>query len=590
MCYNFEVRKFMQPTEASVSLPTPVIILIVFGIIVGIALLGFLVFKLFIEKLRLRKQIRELDQRFQYLHALLIGQDAQYVKRLEIISRSNLLYVEIHTKFLKRFKEVRDKHDAHVQSTINHLKDLCDDKKYKMLKSAIAEGKDAISSYENEVNSLNNDLLAVVRPEEECRQASLSLKERLRAIKQDYYSKQSDLQMMNSSFEEIFEYIDNLFSEFEENIERAQYDDAKAILPKIDKILLEMSNAMSELPNLCAMVISYIPDKIVSLENAYEIMQQDDYPLHHLCVSSSIKEMKTRIGQLTQRIKRFDLRGVGNELDDMVSRIDEYFVLFDEEKQARTTFEENNEKTYQVVNTIEKRFIKLCNTIPEVDKIYTINESHKMLINSIQTNINKLGALKRSLDTFIHSATKQPYSLLVNKMKEIEDASKTVINSLDDFDKYLASLKVSSEKAYSLLPSYYLKGRDAEKMLRDIDVEKVTLKYQEKIDHFYELLEETNKLLHSSPIDVDKVNDCVKELHDINNELFDDGALKQDYNMMLLAKNGILYANRDRYRLSDIDALIKQAEGLFDNGDFENSYVVAGDALKKIQAVNHESK
>ncbi len=572
------------------SLSTPIIILIVIGIILGIVLIGFLIFKLFIEKLRLRKQIRELDQRFQYLHALLIGQDAQYVKRLEIISRSNLLYVEIHTRFLKRFKEVRDKHDAHAQNTINHLKDLCDDKKYKMLKSAIVEGKDMITSYENEVNSLNNDLLAVVRPEEECRQASLSLKERLRAIKQDYYSKQSDLQLMSASFEEIFEYIDNLFSDFEENIERAQYDDANAILPKIDKILLEMSNAMSELPNLCAMVITYIPDKITSLENAYEVMQQDDYPLHHLCVSTSIKDMKNRVAVLTQRIKRFDIRGVGNELDDIVSRIDEYFVLFNEEKEARKTFEENNEQTYQIVNNIEKRFIKLCNTIPEVEKIYIVNDSHKALINSIQNNINKLGALKRSLDTFIHSATKQPYSLLVNKMKEIEDASKIVINSLNEFDKYLASLKTSTEKAYNLLANYYRKARDGEKVLKDIDNEKISEKYQDKIDRFYELLEQINKLLLSSPIDVDNVNECVKELSEINNQLFDNGALNQDYNMMLLAKNSILYANRDRYRLSDIDALIKQAELLYESGDFETSYATSGNALKKIEAVNHDSK
>ncbi len=563
-------------------------IIIVISIIAGSILIGVLLFKLVFEKNKLRRQIRELDRRFQYLHALLIGQDAQYVKRLEIISRSNLLYVEIHTKFLKRFKEVRDKHDAHAQSTINHLKDLVDEKKYKALKAALTDGKDLIAAYESEVNTLNNDLLQVVRPEEECRQASLSLKERLRGIKQDYYSKQSDLQLMSSSFEEIFQYIDSLFSEFEENIERAQYDDANAILPKIDKILREMQNAMSELPNLCATVLTYIPDKIVSLENAYEIMQQDDYPLHHLCVSSSIKEMRAKVAQLTVRIKRFDVRGVSGELDDIISRIDEFFALFEDEKKARQVFEEKNELIYQTVNMIERRFIKLCNTIPEVDNIYIINDEHKSAINSIQNSINKLGALKRSLDTFIHSSTKQPYSLLVNKMNELEEASKTVIASLDEFDKYIASLKIDSENAYNLLFQYYEKVREGEKTIRDIDIQKISEKYSDKINRFYDLLEEVNQLLLTSPIDVDKVNKSVGELQDIDNELFDNGAISQEYNLMLLAENGILYANRDRHRLSDLDALIKQSENLFANGEFENSYVVIGNALKKIHSVNHD--
>lgn len=578
----------MEFLDAAIQQNSMTIIAIGIAIILGLAVVGFLLYKLVFEKNKLRRQLRDLDRRFQYLHALLIGQDAQYVKRLEIISRSNLLYVEIHTKFLKRFKEVRDKHDAHAQSTINHLKDLVDEKKYKALKAALADGKDLIASYEKEVNTLNNDLLQVVRPEEECRQASLSLKERLRAIKQEYYSKQSDLQLMTSSFEEIFEYIDSLFSEFEEYIERAQYDDANAILPKIDKILREMQNAMSELPNLCATVLTYIPDKIASLENAYEIMQQDDYPLHHLCVNTSIKEMRTRVAQLTVRIKRFDVRGVSNELDDIISRIDEYLALFEDEKKARTIFEEKNESVYQTVNMIERRFIKLCNTIPEVDSIYIINDEHRSSINSIQNNINKLGALKRSLDTFIHSSTKQPYSLLVNKMNEIEEASKIVIAALDEFDKYISSLRNDSENAYNLLFKYYEKVRDGEKLIRDINVQKITEKYNDKINRFYDLLHNVNHLLLTSPIDVDKVNADMDELQKINDELFDNGSINQDYNLMLLAENGILYANRDRHRLSDLDTLIKQAENLFSNGEFENSYVVIGNTLKKIHSVNHD--
>ena len=162
--------------------PGVIIALSVVGGLILIAAIVFLLFKLVFEKNQLRRQIRELDRRFQYLHALLIGQDAQYVKRLEIISRTNLLYTDIHTRFLKRFKEVRDKHDAHAQSVINNLKDLADDKKTKALKAALVDAKDSIASYEKEVNDLNSALLQVVKPEEDCRQASLALKKTLEEL------------------------------------------------------------------------------------------------------------------------------------------------------------------------------------------------------------------------------------------------------------------------------------------------------------------------------------------------------------------------------------------------------------------------
>lgn len=557
------------------------IIAIACGVIVLLILIAILLNRLIFRKNKYRRQIRDLDRRFQYLHALLIGQDAQYVKRLEIISRTNLLYVEIHTKFLKRFKEVRDKHDSHAQTTINHLRDLIDEKKYKALKEELIDAKDAIASYEREVNALNNSLLQVVRPEEECRQASLSLKERLRAIKQEYYAKQGDLQLVSDSFEEIFKYIDSLFEQFENFVESAQYDDANQVLPRVDKVLLEMSNAIGELPNLCAMVVTYVPDKIASLENAYEVMQQDNFPLHHLCVVTSIADMKRKLSSLIVRIKRFDLRGVDDDLNNIVSRVEEFLTRFDEERDAKVEFDNSNDDTYKMVNTIERRFIKLCNTIPEVSKIYIINDEHQSKINSIQNNINKLGALKRSLDTFIHSSTKQPYSLLVGKMKELEEASQTVIAAMDEFGVYLNSLKVDSENAYHLIHDLFFSLKEAEKTVNQMNIINISEKYNPTFERFYDLLSAINNLLGTTPIDIDKVNEYTKELQQINNDVFENGNIEQDHHMMILAENAIVYANRNRLSFSDVDALIKQAEQLFENGNFEESYKVAGDALKK---------
>nr|HPM07465.1 hypothetical protein [Bacilli bacterium] len=124
-----------------ILLGTTGIVLIAIGAALILGAVIFLLYKFVIVRHVARKQVRELERRFEYLHALLIGQDAQYVKRLEIISRTNLLYVELHTQYLKRFKELRDRFDAQAQNTINGLKDLVDEGKYKALKVAYPEGK-----------------------------------------------------------------------------------------------------------------------------------------------------------------------------------------------------------------------------------------------------------------------------------------------------------------------------------------------------------------------------------------------------------------------------------------------------------------
>ena len=552
--------------------------------------LVFVIYKFVIEKNNMRRQIAELDRRFEYLHALLIGQDAQYVRRLEIIARTNLIYIEIHTKFLKKFKEVRDKHDAKAQSTINHLKDLRDEKglNAKRLKEEIIDAKALIDAFDREVNDLNSELLSVVKPEEDCRQISLTHKERFRRIKQEYFAKQNNLSLVSESFEQTFGLIDSLFDQFDKLVECANYDDANLMLPKIDKILDEVSNDMSKLPNLCTMVTTYIPDKISSLENAFEIMQRDHFPLEHLCVKSAIREMKDEVNVYTTKIKRFDLKNVDEELNNIVSRIDEFITLFDDEKKARQEFESNNESIYSMVTTIERRFIKLCNTIPEVQKIYVVNDVQQTNINNIHNSINRLGALKRSLDTYIHSATKQPYSMLVSKMRELKTASDEVIASMDDFMKYIASLKNDSEEAFKRIYEGFYKVKEIERTLRKIDIEKIDAKYHEIVEQYYEYLKEVNVLLKTKPINVEKINNDIVEMTKIENEYFGKGLIGSTYNMMVLATNSIVYANRDRGNFADINDLINQAENMYYEGEFEQSYRVSGSSLAKIN--NHHAK
>lgn len=567
-------------------LGTGAIIGIIFGSLAVVAGVIVLVYFFVLREKIFKKQLREVDRRFQYLHALLIGQDAQYVKRLEIISRTNLLYVEIHTKYLKKFKEIRDRHDANSQDAINTLRDLLDSKNFKEFKLTLVRVNDIIEAYDNEVNALNNELLRVVKPEEDCRQSALTYKEQLRRIKQDYYSKESELVMMSSSFEEVFKYIDSLFEEFEGLVESAQYDEANSILPKIDEILHEVTMKIVDLPNLCTLVTSVIPDKIASVEMAYKDLVEKKFPLYHLCVVQTLEEMKTTIENYVHRIRRFDLAGIGDSLESMIQKLDEFFVKFDEEKTSRESFELNNENVYSTVNLIERRFIKLRNTIPMVLEYYVINETHKTKIDEIQNDINKVGALKRSLDTFIHSATKQPYSLLVNKMNELSDASNSIISEIDEYNSYILSLKTDADTAHDAVYSFYGKVKKAEEQVREINVAKVTEKYTPQFEKLYSLLNEISDQLNSSPIDIDEVNKLLHDFYEIANVILDEGEVSQDYKMMLLAENAIMYSNRHRHHLADIDTLVSQAETYFENGDFENSYIIAGNALKKIKETN----
>lgn len=543
-------------------------------VIVGVlVLLNFTVF----ANLRMKKQVREFAMRFEYSHGLLFGQDAQYIKRIENISITNLTYSNTHQMFNKRFKELRDKYDSGAQVEMNRLKDLVSDHDFKGLKSELPIAKNAIDAFENEVNLLNQDLERVIAPEEECRQASLAMKEKFRKIKQDFNVRQADLSLAVPSFEQAFGMLDENFKNFESLIESAHYEEAKAMLPKIGGVIDALGKAIKEMPNLCITIQSVIPERLTSLEDKYEDLIQAGYPLGHLLTKTNLQSMRRDLETLSEQVKNFNIAGVSQRLDAILARIEDFFNAFDKEKEARLVFDAEIDRVYREDSTIEKRYIRLCNAMPELKEVYFIPDRENEKIDQIKALINRAGATKRSLDTLIHAGTRQPYTTLVDKMRTLDDESRQASQAIEDFNRYLLSLKQDSEEASRALYEYNDKIHKAWKSLRAMSIDAVTEKYSDRLLALQNLLDEIYSKL-KKPIDLVTINELVHRLKAEGDDVC--RHVEQDHEDMLYASASIVFANRDRLVKSDIRVAVKQAESLYLKGDFKESYALMKAAVQ----------
>lgn len=555
-----------------------IVALSVVGGVVIILLAIFLYFFVFARN-RLRRQAGEYVRRYEYLHGLIFGQDDQFVKRLEMIARTNLLYVDIHMRFNKRYREVRDIDDANMTGAINRMKDFLNDRNFKELKSYLPTVREQLAAYDGRVNSLNSDLMQVIRPEEECREASMRLKEQLRRIKNDYYSKQSDMSMMVGSFETAFNKLEKEFTKFETLVESAQYQEAQEILPSIGAVINELEKQLQTLPSICLTIQTVLPDKLSSLKARFEEMQRQGYPLLHLMNKEHINEMREQLARLSKRVQRFDTMGVQNELDGISARIDDLFESFDKERDSRDIFERDIDTVFKSDSQVDKKFIKLCNALPNIKRVFVISSDDQARLDAIKVQINQMGATKRSLDSLIHSGNANPFSLLLERMNKLDREVKDAQAALDDFENYLMSLKTDSEAALNIVKAYFSNAKKEEKKLRDIAIEATTHRYEKDFDALYALLDRCYRCLKSAPIDVSSVNTVVAKIKGSGDELFQ--SLDRDYQQMSLAEQAMQYANRDRPNFGEIDNAITQCEGLFFSGEFQKAYE---DAMKCLQA------
>ena len=552
-------------------------------IIAGLIVLGvgfFLLYHFVISRNRIKHQVRELEKKYSYLDALLIGQDSQYIHRLEIISRTNLLYVDKHEKFSRRFKEIYENDDKFAESMIRQLNALINNKQYKNIKSVISDAKKAMKVFEDKVNALDNDLYVLIKPEEDSRQSILKLKENYRRVKQTFYANSNDLDLVSSSINQVFEKLDQMFIEFETHIESAEYDEAQALLPTISKVVSALESALSQLPNLCILVSTVIPEKIDNLKKNYEEVEACGLPLYNLAFPVRLSEWKNDLDIIRKKIIKLEIANIMDSLNALQSEIEEVQEQLNKEQYDKKYFEDHHQEIYNRVIELEKVFLKICSLLPEIYKTYVVTDERKQKMDELKQTMNALGTVKQSLDNYVHSSLKQPYSSLKAKLDELSEQYEKAKEGIEDFKAYIEFLRSSSEEAYSLVFIYYYRLKQVEALLREIDLPLFSQQYGVRIEDCYELLNEIDKAVKIQPIAVDEINEKVDVLKNTANQLFDE--VENKFREMQLAESAVVYANRDRNHQDDVHQQLLALEEAFYHGEFVKVYHDANAIFKRM--------
>ncbi len=539
-----------------------------------------------ISRSRKKRQIKELEVKYGFIHDRLVNDDKNMIARLEFISTNNIAYLQIHQQYLERYNTILDKQDKQCFIAINSLNELATAKNFKKMKEIIESTRLSVLDFDKLVNSLNDDLWTLLKPDEEIRQLAIREKEKLRNLKDDFNNHYTELKFLEESFTLVFNAIETMFTEFEQLLDAANYDEANEKLPPISKLLDALTKMMVDLPFITTLATQVVPQRIAELQESYEKLEQEKYPLHHLQIKVTIEKMETELDDIASRLKDFKLEGVKDELDKMTDQIDIFFRQFEEEKEAKSLFDKEQADISNNTYELEREFAKLKRYLPEYKNIYVIDDKYLDQLTLIQNDIDRMSAIKRDLDTFIHSSTKQPYSILLKKMKDLQIEIKKITSTLNDFHDYLGSLKADSERAYAEIRTYYVKLKEAECKIREINVAALSDYLSLRFKQGYAYLDNLNDIINSQPIDVKKLdavyNEAVVHIDSVLAEVATEDELS------LRAEDSIVYANQYRVDFSEVRVSLNTAESAFQEADFARASSEALTVIKKVRVEQGE--
>ncbi|MDY0214233.1 MAG: septation ring formation regulator EzrA [Bacilli bacterium] len=560
---------------------TPIdIIFIVLSAIVVVGLLIFILSKFAFQGAKNKKILRSLSVKYSYVRSLLLGENIQYIKRIEAISDINLLMRPAYDDFFSRFEQLRNVDDRKASRSIQILNEALAAGN-KEFKKSLIEHRTIILDYERKVTQLSKDLTAMIKPESEIREESVYDKEKLRIIKNMYRDNKDDLEIVVPSFEKIFNQIELLFKEYDTALNGAYYDEARTYLEKIRTFNDQLEKSLQILPLLVVKATVLIPEKINDLKKRYDEAAGFNVPLHHLRVSQEIETFNGQLSVIRRKLMRFETRDVEENLNKIANTIDRLIESFNLEIQKQKEFGELYDSTYLHVNELEQRYVRLVNRMPQFKEYYQINPIYERKLDEANVYINSMMGVKRSLDAFLHSATKQPYSLLVEKVHQLKDESAKVEELIREFQTYMENVRIIAEDGYAICEVLFIRFKELEVMLRRLNVPRYSEKFDNDFDNGYTMISGIRDIIRQQPIDINQVEVLTNSLRKLSTHL--EQTINDDVKYAESAEQVIVSLNAYRTQFSELHAKLREEEQRFFSGLYKTTYENSIEQLKKYQ-------
>jgi len=153
--------------------------------------------------------------------------------------------------------------------------------------------------------------------------------------------------------------------------------------------------------------------------------------------------------------------------------------------------------------------------------------------------------------------------------------------NLDNYLDTIGSMKDDESRARQQLEEVKSILKDSKTKLRDYNLPVIPKPYYTELEEASEALKEIVKELEKKPITISVLNTRVDTARDLALKLF-----TKTGNMLKMAKfaeMAIVYGNRYRSTVIDLEKHLTFSEGLYFKGDYQRSLEIVINALNKIE-------
>lgn len=523
-----------------------------------------------------RKEVEELDKAKNMIASTPVLSE---LSKVESIVKNDKME-EKYKNWQKRFDVIKDDKINQINDMINELDISTNQKNYKNINHKLAKVEMEIYKVRESANELLGEIQEVTISEEKYRSIITKLKAKYRSLVNEFNSHKTDYEDIGEAIGLQFENIEKRFLDFENIMENNEYDEVVHIVKALDAMIDHMSIVVVEVPNLVLLAEKLIPKRIEEIITLSKDMVDKGYNLDYLNIDYNMEECTKNISIVLDRIRVLNLDDCMFELKTVLDYLDSIFNNFDQEKLARKNFEELStsfEKNLKKTNRIMK---DIYNQLDDIKGMYDLNDD----------DISELANLKERLANIT-----KDYKKMVVEVNNVSKPYSSFYQQLETFNSLLQELESNLDVALKSLGSMYddeIRAREQleeiEDLLKQCKIKIRSYKLPIIINNYFIELSEANdavdeivKELDKKPIIIKTLNTRVDTARDLVLKLYT--TTTEMIKTAQLAEMAIVYGNRYRSEIREIDKGLENAEMLYHKGNYKDALEVSISSIELIE-------
>ncbi len=553
------------------------------GIIISttiIVLLIIITTIIFIYKSRVKKalkeHIEELDREKNLIESAPINSE---LSKLETIIKNEKIE-EKYNEWQERFETIKSDNIEKINDMLIDLDFTGEKINHNDYMHKIVDAEIEIAKAKKLTDTLLEEIREITLSEEKYRSIIIKLKTKYRELNNSFEIHKKEYGEIKDIIELQFENIEKRFQDFEEHMEKNEYNEVVHIVKAIDSMVDHMGIIISEVPDLMLLSCKLIPKRIEQIKEVYDSMIAEHYPLEYLKIPYNLEESEKKINDILDRIRVLNLEDCMFELRTILEYLDSLFKEFENEKNSKKLFEENKVIFEEKLEKINKVVNDIYGQLDEIKSMYDLKDEDVTTIDNVNV---KLIEINKRYNTTLEKLRNLeiPYSEIVGLLEVMGNDLSSIDEELDAALKSLGNMYDDEVRAREQLDEIQELLKQAKLKIRGYKLPLITNNYFVQLSEANEAIKEIIKELDKKPIviktlntRVDTARDLVLKFYNTNNETI---------KFAKMSEMAIVYGNRFRSSYDDVDQALNQAEIFFYKGNYRKSLEISMKTIDNVE-------